>query len=286
MRFYSAALVSAFLSSALLTGCLPAYNGKSPNDAGKSGEDLAEDPQIDLAGVDLTPPPVLVDGGSTGTLSITLDKPGSSLRLNETMVINVTITPNGQTGSAALSLASAPTGVTATFVPPTVTLGAAPVTSVMTVTAASSMTPVSNIAAAVTATVGTNTSTTTYGVTVIPKLVIHIPAGTNTDGSGGHKVAGFPKNIPVTLPANNMLPVDFYNDDSVEHEIHADGNSLGMSHEPGSLTANGGNLIVNGVDTGLNYYETNITKTGTAKVYCHLHGGTATSDPGTIVVTQ
>jgi hypothetical protein len=285
MRFYSAALVSAFLSSALLTGCLPAYNGKSPNDAGKAGEDLAEDPQVDLSGVDLTPPPVLVDGGSTGTLSITLDKTTSSLRLNETMVINVTVTPNGQTGSAALSLANAPTGVTATFVPATVTLGSAPVTSVMTVTAASDMTPIANVAAAVTATVGASASTTTYGVTVIPKLVIHIPNNTGVNANN-HAVAGFPKNIAVKLPASNMLPVDFYNDDSVEHEIHADGNSLGMSHEPGALTANGGNLIVNGTDTGLNYYETNITKTGTAKVYCHLHGGTATTDPGTIVVTQ
>jgi len=279
-------LASAVLTSALLTGCLPAYNGSNPNDGGPK-PDLTEATVTppDLSG-DMTPPPVLVDMMSTGALSIMLDHTTSSLRLNESTVVDVTINANGQTGTATLSLADAPAGVTATFNPPTVTLGSSPVTSVMTVQASSYMDIVSNVATNVTATVGSDASTTTYGVSIIPKLVIRIPKGTGVNATN-HVNKGFPNMVPVKVGVNGgSLKVDFYNDDDSDHEIHADGNSLGMAHEQGTLVKDDGDVTNNGVDTGNTYYETTMTTSAaaTAQIYCHLHGGTATTDPGTIVV--
>jgi plastocyanin len=264
-RFLAIAGLLALLVAAI-PACLRDYGGVTP----PSGADLADprdDPQHPAAppiGEPTLPPPppdlaatVVIDAFmTTGTATIALDSPTGTFRLNEKKDFTVTITPNGATGTASLALTGAPTGLSAVFDPPSVTLAAAPVTSKMTVTATSSMDPATSVAAAVTAMIGGMPSSTTFGVTVLPELVVYIQPGValtnNTSAFGA-------TSIPVKLIGAGTK-ITFINNDGLEHRIHSDGTG-GLAHQPNNMGANGGT------------YEEMLTATGTINFNCHIHGG-------------
>jgi plastocyanin len=241
----------------LVAGCLPAAQG------GPEMPDLAEPVHVDTPPVgEPNPPPppddlagsVVIDAFTTsGTAMLQLSETTTSLRLNEHK--DVTVTISNATGSGTLALVGAPAGVTATFNPATVTLTGAPVPVTMTIHAASDMAPATSVATMVQVTVGGAASTTTYGITVMPELVLYISAGvittaTNTTAFGAAAV-------PVKLLGTGTK-VTFINNDSIEHRIHADGTG-GLDHQANNMAANGGT------------YTDTLTATGPINFVCHIH---------------
>jgi len=258
-------LISTCLLSAvaLSAACLPsAQVGSQPDlalpvdetghvETPPVGDPSPPPPPADLAGS------VQIDGFvSSGVATLSLSTTTATLRMNEKKDVTVTVNGNGETGSATLALASAPTGFTATFNPATVTLGASPVTVTMTVNASPNMDPATSVAASVTLTAGGATSTTTFGITVMPELVITIPAGVVTNAA--NPTAFGAATIPVKLIGTGTK-LTFVNADGIEHRIHADGTG-GLDHEANNMAANGGT------------YTSTLTAKGPINFRCHIHG--------------
>lgn len=259
----SSLLTLALPLSLTAMGCLPKFSGTAPGDFAMSGEDMAHDDTPPVGEPDPVPAPpdlagtVIVDMfTTTGTSTIALSESTGTLRLNESKTVTITITPNGATGTGTLALANAPAGVTAVFTPATVTLAGAPVTATMTITTAGDMTAANSVATRVQLAVGGTTSTSTFGVTVLPELVVTISKGvalTNNLTAFGAAM------IPVKLVAPGTK-VTFVNNDGVEHRIHADGTG-GIAHAPNNMAANGGS------------YTQTINAAGDISFYCHIHPG-------------
>jgi plastocyanin len=252
------ALRLAILSIFLGAGCL----GTAPT---SSAPDLADpmDPADPAQGDPSPPPPpadlagaVRVDAFvSTGTASIQLSEDASALSLNQTKDITLTINGNGMTGDGTLSLVNAPAGFTATFNPSMVTLAGAPVMVTMTVQATSNMDPATSVAATVQLDVAGAMSTTTYGITVMPELMIYIAKGVVTNVPNKMAFGAYP--IPVKLIGTGTK-VTFVNNDTIQHRIHADGTG-GLSHEPNNMAANGGT------------YSDTLVSAGPIPFHCHIH---------------
>ena len=253
--------LGGIFTAGLLGGCLPKYNGTVvtedmadiPNDPADPPVGPPSGPEVsDLAGS------VVIDAfTSAGAATLALSANTSTLRLNETKKVMVTITSNGETGTATLSLAKAPAGVKATFTPATVTLGATPTTVAMTVTAASDMTPATSVAAEVQLSVGSATSTTTYGLTVTDELLLQIPNGVNF--AAANPTAFGATSVPVKVKSG-ITKITFVNGDGIEHRIHADGTDS-LAHEPNNMAASGGaytQTLTNEVKGAVNFH-------------CHIH---------------
>lgn len=260
-------LASTFsLFAGLTTGCLQSYGtaGEPADMAQASGSDDPNHPAAPPIG-DPSPPEapadlagsVAIDGFvSTGTASVTLDSATATLRLNEKKPITITINGNGASGTASFALLGAPAGVTATFNPATVTVGASPVTTVMTVSAASDMDPIANVAGMVQVTIGSAPNTTTFGMTVLPELVVVIPTG--VDIANNNPLVFGAATIPVKLIGTGTK-ITFVNQDGIQHRIHSDGTG-GLDHQPNNMAANGGTYV----DT--------LTEVGAINFVCHIHG--------------
>lgn len=254
-------LLGGVFTAGLLGGCLPKYNGTTvtedmadiPNDPSDPPVGPPSGPEVsDLAGS------VVIDAfTSAGAATIALGSQASTLRLNETQNVSVTITANGETGTATLTLAKAPAGVTATFTPATVTLGASPVKVMMAVKAASDMTPATSVAAEVQLLVGSTSSTTTYGLTITDELLLQIPNG--VDITKANPTAFGAASTPVKVKSG-VTKITFVNGDGIEHRIHADGTD-GLAHEPNNMAASGGS------------YTQTLTSTvkGAVNFHCHIH---------------
>ena len=261
MRFLSSILPAFAL---LAMGCLPAYTGNAPGDLGMapdaSGEHVETPPEGPAS------PPVVPDLAGTvqvdmfvssGTASMQLSDPTATLRLNEGKDVTINVSGNGATGTATLALKNAPAGFTATFNPPSVTLGATAIPVTMSVKAASDMDPASSVAAMVELTAGGAASTTTFGITVLPELLVVIPKGVATTAN---PTAFGAASIPAKLIGTGTK-ITFVNMDGIEHRIHADGTG-GLAHEPNNMAANGGS-----------YTGQVINAKGTIGFYCHIHPG-------------
>jgi plastocyanin len=253
----------AFLGAAFLVGgCLPTYQTGDPG-SGDMADPVTAQPNTPPEGDPSPPPPPADLAGSveidafvsSGMATMSLSEQTSALSLNMKKDITVTINGNGLTGSGTLALLNAPAGFTATFNPATVTLAGAPVSVTMTVNASSNMDPATSVAAMVQLTVGPQVSTTTYGITVMPELMVYIPAGVVTNAK--NTTAFGPASIPVKLIGTGTK-VTFVNQDGIQHRIHADGTG-GLAHEPNNMAANGGT------------YTQTLNAKGTINFNCHIH---------------
>jgi plastocyanin len=264
-RFPWLALVGA---SVLLTGCLTAAQSGQSDLGSNSNPDGDDGPPDKPVTTDLSNT-VKVDAFmSTGTTSIKLSADTATFRLNETQTFTITVSTTGAGGTATLALADSPTGLTATFNPATVVVSSTPVTATMTVTAASNMDSAASVATSVQATINGEISSTTFGLTVLPELLISIAEGVATTNNGTAFGAAV---IPVKAVAAGVKVV-FQNNDIINHEIHADGTG-GIPHEGGPLDANGG---VYDTNPGSNpAVPLTITPgfTGPINFRCHIHGG-------------
>jgi plastocyanin len=262
----------ALFGAAQLAGCLQ----NAASGGTQASPDLADDDPGENGPADpVTSPPDLADTVkidafmTSGSMDIKPSANTATLRLNETQTFMITISnPSASSGgTATLALADAPAGFTATFNPATVTVGSTPVTTAMTVTAASTMDAATSVAASIQATVNGVMSSVTFGVSVLPELLVSIPVGVatkaNTTAFGAASISV--KNLAAGVK------VTFINNDIINHEIHASGTG-GIAHEGGPLDANGGT------------YDQTITAgfTGAINFRCHIHSGMT----GQIMVTN
>jgi hypothetical protein len=167
----------------------------------------------------------------TPAFALTLDNAAPSLNLAATSVVTVTITPQAWSGAVALTVTGLPSDVTAAFDNASINVeGSAAATAKLTLTSLSS-----TVAAAtpfnIVGTVGEVVKTSPANVTVKAWIDIHIPVNadsmTNSFGT-----------VNITAPANissNPVTVNFINDDSTDHEIHAENQNQGFPHGLGTF---------------------------------------------------
>ena len=214
----------------------------------------------------------------TTPLGVTLDQMTLSVQLMATATVTVSVAPNGYSGTVDLAAGTLPTGITAAFDKPTLTLdGATTATATLTLTTATSAPP-GSVPLAVNATAGGMTQSTAVSVTVESTITLHIPAGVNNTGatvSNPNTTAYGPYPITIVAPpgisASNPVTVYFQNDDTVSHEIHADDQGQGFGHDPGPFGAGKMDPYVRQVNTA-----------GTYDFYLHDQGAPIT--PGRVFI--
>lgn len=208
-----------------------------------AGEPTDHDPNdVDTGGTDpgnpnaTTPPAAPADpAGQTDKFGVTLSSTTPSVDLGGEVSIDVSIAPKGGfTGDVDLSATGLPAGVTATFTPAKVTLGAAAVTSKLVL--ASAFTAIPSAAGASTAIqiVAKNAAaqaTANANMKVAPKMTLTIPM--NVDALRAANVGTQFKNewgtafgtTPATLKTQegNGIVVVVKNADSTAHIVHSGG---------------------------------------------------------------
>lgn len=203
------------------------------------GSDQAHDPNApdepaDPANPNADTPPAAptTPGTAAGALEVALSNATPATDLGTKVDITVTVTPKtGFTGAAALTVTGLPTGATATFNPASVTVGAAPVTSVMSLTVPATATPSAAGAASaivVKAASGTTEATANANFKVNPKISMTIPVNADAlraavgtryvDGWFGPTFGTVP--APLTTQAGNPIAVVVKNADSAPHIVH------------------------------------------------------------------
>jgi hypothetical protein len=250
--------VDAGASDTATTTPTPADGSAAPPGSGDAGRDAASDV-----------------GTSTQTASFTLsvDKPEASLDLADTVVVNVSITPNGFHGAVDLAMATMPPNVTGAFATTAFTLdGTNVATTTLTIATSVSATTGAD-ALMVTATAGAmGSATTPIALTVNAALTITVPA--NVDGNGGttadpvtNAFGPYPMNItaPANLSTSNTLTIRFYNADTIAHEIHAESPNQGFAHDPGPFPA-----------MSMDPFIRHVNATGTYDFYLHDQGRPST----------
>jgi hypothetical protein len=201
-----------------------------------------------------------------------------SVQLLATATVQVSVAPNGYSGTATLTAGTPPSGITAAFDKPTLTLdGETAATATLTLTTATSAAP-GSVPLAVNVTAGGATQSTALSVTVQSVITLHIPSGVNDMGatvSNPNTTAYGPYPITIVAPAGisaqNPVTVYFQNDDDVSHEIHADDQAQGFGHDPGSFGAG-----------KMDPYVRKVNSTGTYDFYLHDQGAPIT--PGRVFI--
>jgi len=169
----------------------------------------------------------------TPTYTVAVDNAAPSMDLADTSTVNVTITATeGWAGGAVtLTAASLPSDVTGAFDNATVN-----VTATTPGTAKFTMTSLSSTVAQATpfTLIGTSGSVTMNAaatITVKAYITIHIPVNADSlTASFGTVNIKAPADI-----ASNPVSVNFVNDDSTPHEIHAENPDQGFAHGQGTF---------------------------------------------------
>jgi hypothetical protein len=205
-------------------------------------------------------------------LGVSVDHPTLKSELMASNTVQVSIAPNGYSGSATLSLASMPTGVTGTFDHTQITLdGRTTATATLTLKTADSAPP-GDTNIEVDAMAAGTTAKATIAYTVESVITVHIPMGVdNMGGSVSSPVTTaygpYPMKIaaPQGISAQNPVTVYFFNDDTVSHEIHASADQEGFAHDPGPIPPMSMDSLVRKVNT-----------TGSYNFYLHDQGAPIT----------
>jgi len=181
----------------------------------------------------------LPDGGSqTASFQVMTDKTSYNVELRATTVVQVTIAPQGFTGTVNLAVSGLSTGVTGSFNPTSVSVsGTTGATSMLTLTTLESVIPATT-PFTVTATSGSASANAAPSLVVMPQITIQIPtnvaakAGTtatpSTDAFGNYPIV---INAPANFSATNPIVVKFLNNDSSPHCIHASNATQGFPHD-------------------------------------------------------
>ncbi|HEY1960056.1 MAG TPA: hypothetical protein VGH28_30815 [Polyangiaceae bacterium] len=182
---------------------------------------------------------VIAEGGSqTQSFQVMTDKTSYDVELRAKVQVQVTIAPQGFTGTVNLAVSGLSTGVTGAFSPTSVSVsGTTGATSMLTLTTLESVIPAAT-PFTVTATSGSTTATAAPSLNVMPQITIQIPnnveamAGTggtpSTDAFGNYPIT---INAPANFGTNNPIVVKFLNLDSAPHCIHASNPTQGFPHD-------------------------------------------------------
>jgi hypothetical protein len=205
-------------------------NNGGPDDSGSSSTASDGGTTADVS---------LPDGGSqTTSFQVMTDKTSYNVELRNTVVVQVTIAPQGFTGTVNLAVTGLSTGVAGVFNPTSVSVsGTTGATSMLTLTTLESVIPATT-PFTVTATSGSATATSAPSLVVMPQITIQIPtnvaakAGTSgnpsTDAFGNYPIV---INAPANFGTNAPIAVKFVNLDSSPHCIHASNPTQGFPHD-------------------------------------------------------
>jgi hypothetical protein len=212
---------------------------------------LPDEPSDDPNPNASTPPPAPTTTGTAAAgLEVALSTATPATDLGTKTDVTVTVTPKtGFTGAVTLTATGLPAGATATFNPASVTLGAAPMTSVMSLTVPATATPSAAGAASaivVKAASGATEATANANFKVNPKITMTIPVNADAlraavgvkyvDGWFGPTFGTAP--APLTTQAGNPIAVVVKNADSVAHIVH--GNAGFVHGDTGNPVPAGG----------------------------------------------
>lgn len=182
---------------------------------------------------------VVLEGGSqTQSFQVMTDKTSYDVELRAQVTVQVTIAPQGFTGTINLAVSGLATGVTGAFNPSSVDVsGTTGATSMLTLTTLESVLPAAT-PFTVTASSGAQTATAAPSLNVLSQITIQIPtnvsalAGTSgnpsTDAFGNYPIV---INAPANFGTNNPVVVKFFNKDSAPHCIHASNPNQGFPHD-------------------------------------------------------
>ncbi len=177
-------------------------------------------------------------GLQTTSFQVMTDKTSYNVELRNTVVVQVTIAPQGFTGTVNLAVSGLSTGVTGAFNPTSVSVsGTTGATSMLTLTTLESVVPATT-PFTVTATSGSATATGAPSLVVMPQITIQIPTNVAAlAGTNGNPSTNAFGNYPIVLTAptnfgtNNPIVVKFLNNDSAPHCIHASNPNQGFPHD-------------------------------------------------------
>jgi hypothetical protein len=203
---------------------------------------------------------------------VTVDKATLAADLATSTDVNVSVAPNGYTGTVTLSVTDLPADVKGTFANATLTLdGSTMATAKLTLATATSTAP-GNLALNVVATAPEGAHQAAIAMTVNSAITITIPKGViGLGGTQTNPVKTAFGSYPITITApqgisgTTPVTVRFYNADTSSHEIHASAPGAGFAHDPGSISPQSMDNLVRHVNTK-----------GTYDFYLHDQGGPAT----------
>lgn len=171
-----------------------------------------------------------------GNVSVALSDTTPNVDLWSHVDLGVTINATNFMGPVSLATMGLPSDIAASFDNATPTL-TGPTTSVKLTLTTKSTAPIgpTQVGINVTAT-GASAHGATCVLTVNPVITITIPAG--VDQMQGNSAFG-PYPITVSAPPSFPVTINFYNADSVGHEIHADQATEGFFHGNGLIPPGG-----------------------------------------------
>ena len=236
-------LVVAILSSAFALAACGDANVGSPGEFKTAGGDPSQDPATPTGGGATYGGSGSDAGTSTGTsttgtaggFSLTLGSAALASELQMTTVIPVTITPtNGFTGTVTLSATGLPSGITGTFAPASVDIGAAAGTAMFTVVVPSTVTPTSTAASIMVSGSGDGgaTGNAPLALTVKRAITITIPLNVEMNNTAFGS-------SPIVIHAGtigsgaNAITVSFVNKDTsatAGHIVHSTNTMNGFFH--------------------------------------------------------
>ena len=207
------------------------------------------------------------------TYAVTLDKTTDAVELFANSTFTVSVAPNGYTGTVVLTASNLPSDVSSAFDKATLMLdGTTTETARLTVTTQTSTKPGDAPFNIVASSAGGGSKTAAATLTVSAVLTIHVPAGVDQNGgSQNNPVTSAFGTYPIMISApGNMssqtpVTIHFYNDDNVDHEIHASSPNAGFPHGNGPFSPQ-----------TLESTRRDVNQPGTYDFYLHDQGGPAT----------
>ena len=248
--------------------------GGTGNDQGSTGNtdsDSGSSSSGSDAGV------ILEGGGQTQSFQVMTDKTSYDVELRAKTTVQVTIAPQGFTGTVNLAVSGLATGVTGAFNPTSVNVsGTTGATSTLTLTTLESVVPGAT-PFTVTATSGSSTATSAPSLNVLSQITIQIPTNVQAlAGSGGTPSTDAFGNYPIVINAAanfgtaNPVVVKFENLDSAPHCIHASAATQGFPHDPTNNGVCASPMQQNQFDSQAH----NINTKGSYLFYLHDEGNT------------
>ncbi len=199
----------------------------APSEGSSSGGAAPVSTPGDDAGSTTAPP-----APAAPAFTVAVDDAAPSINLADTKVLNVTLTPQSWSGTVMLSTTGLPSDVKGAFDNASVALnGTTPATAKLTLTSIDATAPVATPFQIV-GTVGETVHNAAATLTVKSYITIVLPA--NADSI---KTSLGPT-VNITAPADiasNPVMINFLNEDSTPHEIHAENPKQGFPHGKGTF---------------------------------------------------
>lgn len=192
----------------------------------------------------------------------------AEIDLRDSTQLTVSVEPNGYEGPVDLALTGLPADVLGDLASDTVTLDGSTTETVTLTVSSASNTTTGTFPFVVSGSVDAGEKSGAATVIVHPVITIVIPPNLATfddDGLDTTAFGDYPTVIKAlpNMSAENTITVNFYNSDTVNHEIHADDQAQGFGHGQGPIPPNSMDSVVRRINSAgeYNYYPHDIGTT-------------------------